>query len=1692
MNITEKSFIQKACAILIIIALTISDFLFVGTTIVSYALDVVNTNNSNVEFSAYFLNTNGEKVERLEENIDKGEQYLYVDVSVKNEGYFNGTITIGNSNFNLKQEKLSTEIAEISGNTVTLNQINAGSTVTIKLGIEPTQQNTIEQETLDKQAEIQLTGQYVNSKNVEKEKHIEIEGTTTVEMKWKSSESSKAELASSMLTNAVYQIGGEAKRIVQIRVDSNITNNNYPVKNTQIELSVPENVQEVSVHARSTAATNSTINFGQENYTYDETSKKLTIELANEDLKQVSWNKNVQDTLIVTYVFNQEENVMSQEITINSKINTYDDKELTASQNVHIEKEIDGILSHLVETTENEIYKGKLYTGEARDYTTTSRIYIDYLNVVDGITIEANESTYVANDQEQAANIIYKQTKINKNEFLKILGEEGYMTITDAEGNQIANIDKDAETDENGNIVIQYAEATKSIEITTSTPIALGTLNIENTKTIQEAGYARDSIKSLTGIREKSMVNGTETTKTITLKETETVADLSLDVQTISTIADNQEITLEATLIANDESKDLYKNPDITITFPREITVLSAKYAALYKNGLEVQESTTSQNENGQYQIHLKFTGEQAKYDTVGGTKIYLKVETRTNKLTPSKASAIEMTYTNENKNETKTTSAEFNFESQYGLMIYNQMENYNKAGEAMVTVDSEPVTGTIDINTESREVTIGTAIINNYGQDMSNVVLIGTIPAGTSDNEFKANINQVQTNNSNATIYYSTNRDATPEDESWGEYTEDAVAYKIEIPEMAKEAVTQIKISATLPENIGYNESGAFETTTYCNYQNQEQTNTSSMVLATKANIAASSPEMIETQTTESGLNTEITAFIGNDSLAENDNVFEGQIIKYQITITNNTGRDYNNVTIGASQKNGYVWDIIAKEEYNAFYQETATEYFYELTDSNTIELGKIQQLKNGESYTYVYETTVYGLDNEAIDGETTYGTITITSEEDQLNDSITTRANPIQPAKLNISLIKTYNLNREWENDGDTSALLTIENTAESTLTDVEVKIAYPNTTRLDISLNEPSSSKISYQGETEENGVKIGTFQITSIEVNEKIEINLYPYIGEDTEQEENELWILAVATTADEEIYVSNKLERTIYDDSHNIQINQQVTYEDGTAIDLNNDKLNDGDKVKFTATVTNQEEMELNVNIEYNLDAMINIENATIVGAEAQEQNILDQIVYNNISQEEKTIKPGETITLTVVGTIDALEIDSVTSTLHVYDNESGKLSESNLSISVNKLAETTDPEEETETVDEGTVEEPEVEVPDEPEEPDEENPDEEEPQEGNETNTTGNETGNGNETADGNTTGEEPSEEPGETPNPEEDPETPNGNDNQDVSRNRYTISGIVWLDQDKDGKRSESEQKMADIEVNAINTETGEIAATARTNSNGEYTFNLVEGNYMIVFYYDNNLYTTTTYQANGIAETENSDAIGREITVNGTTQTAGTTDTLTLNQNLTNVDIGLIQRNTFDLEIHKYVSKITVTNDAQTRTYEQEDATTLAKAEIRGKYLSGSLVVIEYKIQVSNVGDVAGYARNIIDYMPSTLNFNSSMNADWYLSGNNLYNTSLANTKIEPGETKELTLVLTKTMTESNTGLINNQVEISESSNQLGITDETKNKGSADVILSVTTGALVNYVLITLSSVVVLAILAYIVNKKYLSKRI
>ena len=253
----KKNILKKLLIITLIIMLIATDFFMLGSSIISYAIGSDNsTNNENIEFSSYFKNEKGERVENLTESIKKENLKLYAEIKVKNEGYLNGSIEIENSNFKIKNNILSTSIVSIEGNKVNFNQINAGDVVELELDIEPIISETLTADMLSKDTVVKLSGTYMETTY----KGLNIEASKAVNLNLKPDESTQAELLTEIITNKVFSINGENKRIVQLLIKSKLTENQYPIKKTSIKVNVPQlgdkTPEEVKVLSLGTIATN--------------------------------------------------------------------------------------------------------------------------------------------------------------------------------------------------------------------------------------------------------------------------------------------------------------------------------------------------------------------------------------------------------------------------------------------------------------------------------------------------------------------------------------------------------------------------------------------------------------------------------------------------------------------------------------------------------------------------------------------------------------------------------------------------------------------------------------------------------------------------------------------------------------------------------------------------------------------------------------------------------------------------------------------------------------------------------------------------------------------------------------------------------------------------------------------------------------------------------------------------------------------------------------------------------------------------------------------------------------------------------------------------------------------------------------------------------------------------------------------
>ncbi len=186
--------------------------------------------------------------------------------------------------------------------------------------------------------------------------------------------------------------------------------------------------------------------------------------------------------------------------------------------------------------------------------------------------------------------------------------------------------------------------------------------------------------------------------------------------------------------------------------------------------------------------------------------------------------------------------------------------------------------------------------------------------------------------------------------------------------------------------------------------------------------------------------------------------------------------------------------------------------------------------------------------------------------------------------------------------------------------------------------------------------------------------------------------------------------------------------------------------------------------------------------------------------------------------------------------------------------------------------------------------------------------------------------------------------------------------------------------------------------------------------------------------------------------------------------------VDVEDLKLVEFDLALRKWVTQaIVIDSSGQTITetghQPYDDPEQVVKVELHRKKINEVTVKFRYSIRIVNEGDIAGYAKEITDYVPEGLKFVAEDNPGWTDEGNNVISTRLLeNTLLQPGEFADVEVLLTWINNENNMGIKTNTAEISEDYNEHGVPDrdstpDNKKWGEDDiddapVMLSISTG--------------------------------
>ena len=269
-----------------------------------------------------------------------------------------------------------------------------------------------------------------------------------------------------------------------------IKNSTLNVNLNQIDGKYP---YDVKVITKSTKVTNGKTNNIDVNYNYDSTSGNLDINVSNENengeaIYNTRPGENDRDEfVIISYydTFTQEKPVreLSCSVSYNAVLFTEDSRQVNIQG--ALTREVTDDFGELtsVSTTTSDVYNGYIKsniineTNYDTEYTENNEILISNKNAHQKINI-TEENTFVNTND-----ISYKSTKILKEDFLNVLGENGNIQILDGNNNVISTIDNNT-FNENGEAIVNYNDDVNNIVIKTSDIINEGILHIENVKKI--------------------------------------------------------------------------------------------------------------------------------------------------------------------------------------------------------------------------------------------------------------------------------------------------------------------------------------------------------------------------------------------------------------------------------------------------------------------------------------------------------------------------------------------------------------------------------------------------------------------------------------------------------------------------------------------------------------------------------------------------------------------------------------------------------------------------------------------------------------------------------------------------------------------------------------------------------------------------------------------------------------------------------------------------------------------------------------------------------------------------------------------------------------------------------------------------------------------------------------------------------
>lgn len=1689
---------QKVLAGILVFTLTFANFAFTTEALATSIFETwfgeeSSTGHKQVEFDAYF-GTEEDKSYSVISDVNAEELAITLDLNVKDSGYLkDAKIAIKPKeedeklNFKLKGEFEETEtIQNVEDDVISLKQVDYNSEVVLNIPIEYQNEEYVNDEKLYRDSQVVFTGIYVDDEGEETELLKEVD----INVFWKDDREVKT---SSEVTKYIkYGDGDKTGVILQtvVNVDNTVEGNSLPVRNSIVKIEAPKinGVQATSMQvlATSTAGTNGKsdekVEFGTGNWGYDAETNMLTISVANEkELVEVSnagendnlidgeaevseeerfYSKSGMDTYVITYTYEDLDTV--EEANVNTKVNSevttfsgvsdadYINKVTNEEEfNFELNGETGDIVSYNINNETESISKAYTYVNYNSsdryqvEYNSKTTINISYSEIVEGIVVEDLENYYVSENGSvfSADDVYYKQIKINKDNMINLLGEDGSVTIKDVDGNELVKFDNNYEVNDDGDLVFDFISKNSRVVIETSKAISQGNLIISNIKESSNSMYSKEEYKTFKELVSKTVGKAKytyvddlavigETENKVILNDVTTKATLVVDRDNLSTLTPNEDVELRLELNNNTDESDVYGHSEFEIRMPDYVTDVEVTDSSImYGEGLDISNIEVYDIEGAKY-IKVTVDGTQNTISTGvlnNGTNIVLNTNIKVDLYAPATESQFVLKYTNAESTSYEDgglTQLPIYYSAPTGLVTVNSTSNFDFAGTVLTSIKQGEKEAEIAKNDVEKVATMEIIVMNNNNNIVSDLSILGRIPfkgvkdiktgedlGTTIDTTLVSRIVADEKNNTNFTIYYSENGEATKDlnDSSNGWTTEvenfDNIKSYLIVPtdsnyQMLVAEVLRFTYEYKIPADLKLNESiyGTF----LAYYKNH--TDVATVDEESKADKIGLS----------TGEGPELSIKLSSDV---ETSIKEYEEMTYKVEVKNTGKTSAQNVKITIPVDNGFVIEDIPVEEGITSSSENGIIEF----TIPTLGVDEVKELR-------------FVLSARA--GEEKDVSIKATATADDLEE-------PVVSDPVNIAIEKTvlkveigHNFTEENTTIAENREVkydITATNLSNEDLQNAVIEFKLPD----EVSYKEGFLLEASSTPTTGKNGAVVNyddstrtvTVNVGTLKSKTTAQAQIFVMTKElDSGSTYKVVTVTATAKADNVDTVTSNEISLGIGRPS---LVFTQTTNTTDTYV-------TEGETIEYVFTIKNEGSFE------------------------AQDVSLIDYVPEGLLAKSITYGINGRESTKRVSGSAEP----TITVSIPV-DTE--------LKATVKAIAKNLDGAAEATVTNKGSIQTKTMESPmlsNEITHIIEADPDY------------------------SNQVVEDAVQNTGATSNS-------SSSSNSNIVKT-YKITGNAWLDEDKDGMRAENEQKMSGITARLVNADTGTVVKSITTDSKGAYTFaGVANGNYLVIFDYDTVKYTVTTYQKAGVEANVNSDAITTKIEQDGRQRNAAVTDRITIaDSSVSNMDIGFVYADTFDLSLETSITKMTVQNKAGTDSV-QFDNVTLAQMPIAAKYLSSSTTYIEYNIKVSNVGEIAGNVKRIIDYIPAGMKFNSTLNPDWYTgTDGNLYTSALADVELKPGETREIKLVLTKQMTEENTsGIVNNIAEIAEDYNIYGVSDINStpmNKaqgendmGSADSIITVKTGEVFIYISVIITSVILGSIVIFIAYTQIILKK-